>query len=48
MHSDTVILMGVSVILGLFILGCDYLQYRWTLWKEMRSVKRELRRTRQQ
>ena len=48
MYSDAIILMGLSVVLGVVVLGCDYLQCRYQMYREMKRVTRELRRTRQQ
>ncbi len=48
MYSDWVIIGLSSIIVSAVIIGSDYLQYRWSMYREMKRVKRELQRTRQQ
>jgi uncharacterized membrane protein YciS (DUF1049 family) len=48
MYSDWIIIGIASIIVSAVIIGSEYLQYRWHMYREMKRVKRELRRTRQQ
>ena len=46
--SDFIIIAIVSVTIAVLVITGDYIQYRWHMYREMRQVKRELERTRQQ
>lgn len=46
--SDFLIIGSVAVLVAVLVIMGDYIAYRWSVYREMKRVKRELERTRQQ
>lgn len=46
--SDFLIIGSVAFAVAVLVIIGDYIAYRWHRYREMKPVKRELERTRQQ